>query len=71
MIMMKQKNEGIEMGINELDNLIEVLERFKNLRDSKRLEDGDFEGTGNLGIGFYENKIYIEEYEEYEENEEE
>jgi hypothetical protein len=61
---MKLKNEGIEIDINNLDNVIEALNLFKYLRDSNKLEDGDFEGFGNLGIGFCDNVIFIEEYED-------
>ena len=64
---MKLKNEGIEININKLDNIIEILEMFKYLRDSNQLEDGEFEGTGDIGIGFYNNKIYMEEYVEEDE----
>lgn len=60
--MMELKNEGIEININNLDDIIDILNKFKILRDNGKLEDGDFEGIHNIGIGFYDNKIYMEEY---------
>lgn len=63
--MFELKNEGIEFDINDLDTIIEILKYFKRLRDNGNLEDGEFEGIENIhriGIGFYNGKIYMEEY---------